>query len=175
MKIREAVLDDCKAIAQINVDTWRSAYRGLVPEEILNNLSIKEREGLILQFLKSEQKETFILVAEGTPGEIIGYTMGGPERFSNVEYKGEIYAIYISEEHQRKGVGKLLIKAAARRLQSLHINSMMVWVLAESPYRKFYQSIGGKELETKDEEMMGFKANITAYGWADIGQVAKSH
>ena len=48
--------------------------------------------------------------------EIIGFANGGPNRHSEYLYAGELYAIYILEEFQRRGMGKMLFCALASRL-----------------------------------------------------------
>lgn len=114
MRIREAVLSDVRAIAKVNVDTWRSAYQGLIPDVILDKMSYDNREELLKQFLEANEKKIFTYVAEDVYGMIIGYVMGGPKRFNNISYDGEIYAIYIFDKYQRKGIGRLLIREVAK-------------------------------------------------------------
>ncbi|HNH26830.1 MAG TPA: hypothetical protein PLR93_07410 [Anaerolineales bacterium] len=41
--IRKAVLKDASAIATVHVAAWKEAYRGIVADEVLNNLSIQRR------------------------------------------------------------------------------------------------------------------------------------
>ena len=44
MIIREATHSDIAAMSRVHVDTWRTTYRGIVPNELLANLSYKEHE-----------------------------------------------------------------------------------------------------------------------------------
>lgn len=44
MIIRNANLDDAEGIATVHVAYWQKIYRGIVPDSILDNLSINERE-----------------------------------------------------------------------------------------------------------------------------------
>lgn len=173
MRVRKAVLDDARAIAKINVDTWRSAYQGLIPDEILDKMSYDDREELVKQFLEADEKKIFTYVAEDISGLIAGYVMGGPERFNNPSYDGEIYAVYIQNEYQRRGIGRLLIREVAKSLQTENISSVIVWVLSNSPFKSFYKSIAGQELETKVKDLGGFQGEITAYGWQDISRLTE--
>src|SRR3954471_4189823 len=43
LAIREATLGDASAIARIHVETWRSAYRGIIPAAHLDSLSVEQR------------------------------------------------------------------------------------------------------------------------------------
>ncbi|NJK75848.1 MAG: GNAT family N-acetyltransferase, partial [Microcoleus sp. SU_5_6] len=39
MIVRAATIDDTPAIARVNADTWRTAYRNIIPADFLANLS----------------------------------------------------------------------------------------------------------------------------------------
>ena len=43
MIIRTAQIADAEGIAGVHVDAWRETYRGIVPDEILNQLSYERR------------------------------------------------------------------------------------------------------------------------------------
>lgn len=167
MIIREANISDALAIAKVNVDTWRTAYRGIVPDEHLAKLAYPDREKFVVDFLKKKDDKTFIFVAEKEPDQIVGYAAGGPERSGNALFQGEIYAIYIFQGYQHQGIGQLLIKEVVKKLNQVGINSMLIWVLAESPYRRFYEKLGGKQIELKNIEVDGFRADLIAYGWVN--------
>jgi len=42
--IRPATPEDARAIAEVHVASWRYAYRGLLPDDVLDRLSVEERE-----------------------------------------------------------------------------------------------------------------------------------
>jgi len=42
--LRAAVPADARAIAEIHVASWRSAYRGLLPDSLLDAMSVDELE-----------------------------------------------------------------------------------------------------------------------------------
>jgi len=42
MILREAGLADAPSIVRVHVDTWRTNYRGIVPEDTLTQLSYEE-------------------------------------------------------------------------------------------------------------------------------------
>ena len=44
--VREATVADSAGIARVRIETWRAAYRGLVPQEVLDRLSV-ERETIL--------------------------------------------------------------------------------------------------------------------------------
>ena len=116
VRIREAVQADAGAMARVHIDMWRTAYAGIVPAEHLAGLSYERREAVWVQILTRDQPAQCNFVAETVGGEIVGFAGGGPEREGDSTYKGELYAIYLLQEHQRRGIGRRLARAVARGL-----------------------------------------------------------
>ncbi|MFJ7661235.1 GNAT family N-acetyltransferase [Lysinibacillus sp. NPDC097162] len=91
-KIRKAIEPDAKAIAKVHVDSWRTTYANIVPDEYLINLSYENREQLWIKNISNDA----VFVAENNEGQIIGFSSGGKERSGKyIEFEGELYAIYL--------------------------------------------------------------------------------
>ena len=43
MQIRRAKLDDAPGIAKVHVESWRTTYKGIIPNDFLNNLSYEAK------------------------------------------------------------------------------------------------------------------------------------
>src|SRR5512142_1389502 len=41
--IRPATPEDAEGIARVHIETWRTTYRGLMPDSVLDNLSIEKQ------------------------------------------------------------------------------------------------------------------------------------
>jgi GNAT superfamily N-acetyltransferase len=174
MIIREITYNDVPAIAQIQVDTWRTTYKGIIPDEYLATLSYEKRESGWYQIISSAPENgDFIYVAENELGEIIGFANGGLERTGDSIYKGELKAIYILENSQRKGIGCRLVQSVALKMSQANINSMLVWVLADNPACRFYEKLGGKQIYSKQLERGGAMFTEVAYGWTDTTAIIK--
>jgi L-amino acid N-acyltransferase YncA len=166
MIVREASIADVPMIAQVHVDTWRSAYRGILPEHYLASLSYEKRENGWMQILKSAaQSSNFVYVAAEESGQIVGFASGGKERTGDALYKGELSAIYVLDTYQRRGIGLSLTRAVVDRLAIAGIRSMLVWVLKDNPSCRFYEAIGGQKVYEKQIERGGVMLNEVAYGW----------
>jgi len=165
MKIRSATIDDASSIARVTVDTWRSAYRGLIDQEYLDGLSYENREQGWREF---PFDNAFVYVAEDETGNIIGFAAAGPERENNPIYTGELYALYVYDNHQNQDIGSSLFNAVRQRFKKLGISSLLLWALSDSPYRRFYEREGGVTLKSKALNIDGLDYMITAYGWLDI-------
>ena len=138
MIVREVTHNDIPAIAKVHVDTWRTTYRGIVPDEHLANLSYERRASGWDEILNhAPENGYFTYVAEDESGEIIGFVSGGEERTGDPVYKGELMAIYILQNQQGKGIGRCLVQAVAKKLHLSGINSMLVWVLVDNPACQF--------------------------------------
>jgi L-amino acid N-acyltransferase YncA len=175
MIIREATHNDVPAIVRVHVDTWRTTYQGIVPDEYLANLSYERKANSWYQILSHTPEDGyFTYVVEGEPGEIVGFAGGGRERTGDSLYKGELMAIYIQQSHQGKGIGCCLVRAVAEKLHLLGINSMLVWVLVDNPACKFYAALGGKPVHEKELEIGGKSLTEVAYGWTDTGNLRRS-
>ncbi|MFZ3579733.1 GNAT family N-acetyltransferase [Virgibacillus sp. DJP39] len=110
-----------------------------------------------------------VYAAETNDGKIIGFSNGGTERSGKYpKYNGELYAIYILEAHQRKGIGKLLLEPIIENLKQKDILSMTALVLEENNSRSFYEFLGAKKIDTVEIEIFGKKLNELVYGWEDI-------
>lgn len=168
MVIREARLLDALAIARVHVDTWLSTYRGIVPEDYLARLDYSPRERSWGQMLSTAAEDNhFIYVIEDRAGQIVGFADGGQERTGDPVYKGELYAIYILDAYQLKGLGRRITLNVVARLFSVGFHSMLVWVLADNPACRFYEALGGQKVYEKQISLGGAMLKELAYGWKD--------
>ena len=167
--IRAANRADAGPIARVHVDSWRTTYEGVVPSEYLAGLSYRDRESMWNEALTTDKLAMSILVAETEGGDVVGFASAGPERDGNSTYKGELYAVYLLQEHQTLGLGRRLVSAVARRLLACGFNSMLLWVLEDNrPACRFYESLGGERVGRKTVAIGGADLEEVSYGWKDI-------
>ena len=171
-ELRAARVDDAEEIANVIVSAWRDTYRGLMPDELLDKLSVEERAARWKKRL-ADQNDPYhrVIVAESN-GSVVGFASYGNNLEDDPLYQGEIYALYILNEFRKQGLGRRLVSRAASALMELNIASLIIWVLSENPYRKFYERIGGKYLYEKPGLVGGVLLNKVAYGWEDLGSLA---
>jgi GNAT superfamily N-acetyltransferase len=174
VRIREAAQADANAIARVHVDTWRTAYRGLIAAAFLESLTYEAREKRWAAILGDPAygKKTFSFVAEDA-GAIVGFASGGPEREADPVHAGEIYAAYVLEAYHRRGVGRLLLASVGERFVRDGVSAVMVWVLAGNPACRFYEARGGVRLRTKMAEIGGASYEEIAYGWSDASRLTR--
>ncbi|WP_423798094.1 N-acetyltransferase family protein [Neobacillus sp. SAB-20_R2A] len=168
IKIRKADLTDTKGIAKVHVDSWKTTYANIVPDEYLNNLTYESREQIWINNIPNGG----VYVAENNEGKIVGFSSGGKERSGKYNgFDGELYAIYILKVYQGQGIGKALVKPIIDEIKGMGLNSMLVLVLKDNISRLFYEALGGKKIDAVEVLIAGKKLSELVYGWENIGEI----
>ncbi len=164
--IREAAPADAAGIARVHIESWRTTYPGIMPQEHLDDLSVAERTQTwqdILSRPNTDGSCTFVAEAEG--GEIVGFVHGGPERSGDPEYHAEIQTIYLLQSMQGLGLGRRLLTTAARRLSENGFPTLMLWTHVRNPARSFYERLGGAAVRWTQRTIRGIVYDDVGYGW----------
>ena len=176
MRIRTATADDASGIACVHVDTWRTAYRGILPADFLDALSYEARTQRWRDKLAQGGPQQFTLVAEDDGGEVVGFAGGGPERDGMPGYDGEIYAVYVLTQQQRRGIGRQLMAVSARHLMDQGFGAAMLWALeANGRARAFYEALGGQLIGRKTKDIADTPQIEVAYGWSDLALLVSAN
>jgi GNAT superfamily N-acetyltransferase len=166
--VRHAGVSDADSIASVHVKSWKTTYKGILPDSVLDSLS-EEKRGQYWRTILTESRDTpLVLVGCDETGKVVGFACGGHERTREVNADGELYAIYLLENVQRGGLGSALVQRLAIELRSLSFHSMAVWVLSVNPARKFYEAVGGKLTAEKQIEIGSELFQEVAYVWDDL-------
>jgi ribosomal protein S18 acetylase RimI-like enzyme len=134
--IRAAGPADAEAIAAVWVRSWQTAYRGLVPDAVLDALSLDARRALWRDRLSRGEPA---LVAERA-GAVAGYCrVLSPSRDDDAgEGVAEIAGLYVVP--RRRGLGSALLRAA---LEPLRGRQVTLWVFRENhAAQAFYARFG---------------------------------
>ncbi len=169
MQIRAAQLEDAAAIARVHVDSWRAAYRDILPASFLDALSYEAREQRWREWWTQADPQRWLFVAEDDAGRIIGFAAGGPERDGIAGYGGEVYAIYLAPETFHRGIGRRLMAVCADKLIDQGFSAGLVWALEDNrSARAFYEALGGQLMGAKPVTIGGTPLTEVAYGWPDL-------
>lgn len=166
--IREARSADSSGIARVQVDSYRTAYAGILPPPYLAHFTYEEQTQDWRDLLADADHDPLI-VAENDAGDIVGYALGRTAD-DVVGYACELVALHVRRDHQRQGVGRQLIGAMAERLRAAGCNSLMLWVLADNQNaRTVYEQLGGQLVGEKRFQIEEFDFDVreVAYGWRD--------
>ena len=132
--------EDAYVIAKLHVATWQAAYRGLLPDDYLDSLSINARVRSWTQRLRTGSR---VLLAE-REARLVGFVSYGSSRDEDAaEEVGELYAIYVQPQAWGTGVGRALHDAAVGSLSAGGLEAATLWVLdSNERARGFYAGQG---------------------------------
>ena len=170
--IRPAEIDDAPAIARVHVATWRTAYRGLLPDDFLASL---DEAGYTERWRRTlSESSSHVYVAEAAEG-LVGFASGGRERAGEDGYEGELYAIYVLDEAQGRGHGRRLVQAVAGGLREMGLDDMIVWVLRDNKAaRRFYERLGGVYVRVQPITIGSALLQEVSYGWKSLDAILRA-
>jgi ribosomal protein S18 acetylase RimI-like enzyme len=163
--IRSAKPADAGAIARLDVDTWRSAYAGVLSSSYLVGLSERRREAGWRGLIAHEPRD--VRVAADGAGRVLGFGSCGPCR-GDRRFAGEVFTLYVDPDWQNRGIGRRLLLALFRRLVASGCGSAIIWVLRDNQSRFFYERLGGRQAAKKTLNVGGAWIEALAYGWPDL-------
>ena len=104
--LRPARRGDAASVAEVHVQAWREAYRGMIPDEILASLSVAQRAEAWATILEDASDLTFLACGGG--GEVLAFINLGPYRDGDLADGGlvELRALYVRPGHWRAGIGQ---------------------------------------------------------------------
>ncbi|PEU81594.1 GNAT family N-acetyltransferase [Bacillus anthracis] len=164
--IRRAIKDDIPCIAKVHADSWKTTYKGIFPDEFLENITYEKREKQWENIFQQEDNHQFRFVAETLDGTIIGFIDGGVERTGTYNCDGELYAIYLLQEYQGMKIGQKLFQALLLECINNEMQSLLVWVVTNNPSKKFYEKFNPEKIDTKFLERV--QVEETAYCWREL-------
>jgi ribosomal protein S18 acetylase RimI-like enzyme len=144
--IRWATLEDARAIAAVHIASWRAAYRGLMPDRTLDELTVEGRQRDWQEWLAEEGERRQTLVAE-RDGKIEAFcTLEMPSREEDEpEGVAGIPALYAHPDAFGRGAGPALMDAAIEAMRERGYRESILWVLEGNRRAEaFYERRGWK-------------------------------
>lgn len=139
--IRKASKIDAQYIVEINIDCWKTAYKGIFPDELLNNLELKKDESII----KCQNNIEEYIVYE-LNSKIVGFLRYGLNKKDYSNEYGEIYAIYVDNCYQGNGIGIELINYVNNILKE-NYKYVLVSTLISNKANDFYKKVGFEKID----------------------------
>lgn len=134
--IRKALPEDAYDYAMCGISCWQSAYKGIVPDEYLDNMPTGIEQRI------EDFRESF-----ANPGDIQSYCVMYADKmigFLVIDIaNANIWAIYLIEDFWGKGYGKNILDFAVNELKYIGHKKIYLWVLEENNRaRRFYEKHG---------------------------------
>jgi GNAT superfamily N-acetyltransferase len=162
--IRPAQLADAEGIARAHTASWRSSYRGILPEAVLARIDVDQRTASWRRVLQDSSVLTLVAY-DVTHNDIVGFCDAGPSR-GNSGYAAEVYRIYIEHHAKRHGLGREMFEQVTDWLRAHGQRSLIIWVLDDNHHaRRFYEAMGGRPAGRMASTVSGFPVVELAYVW----------
>ncbi|MDI1459407.1 GNAT family N-acetyltransferase [Catellatospora sp. KI3] len=133
--VRAETVADCAAVAALHIESWRAAYAGIVPDQVLAALDVEQRTRERAERLGNPDSPFTNLIALDA-GEPVGWVCFGPYREEGrrldgklAHQVGEILALYVRSDRWGTGVADRLVEAA---LAGLPQPEVRLWALTEN-------------------------------------------
>jgi ribosomal protein S18 acetylase RimI-like enzyme len=156
LEIRPAEPGDARALARVHVRAWQAAYRGLIPDAVLDTLSVDGREQRWREILDGPPGARTIVATSG--GDIAGFcSVVAPARDDDLPPgAAEVAAIYVDPARWRAGVGRALLDAALDTLRADGAGTVVLWLLEGNDRALgFYEACGFRADGTAKTEPVG--------------------
>jgi len=144
-RIRDARVEDARGITEIHVRGWQSAYRGILPQALLDALDVEERTASRREaLLEPRWPDTANWVIE-VAGRIVGWASSGRARNEDLDEVmcRELYAIYLDPDEIGNGHGRALMERALEDACARGCTEMTMWVLVGNERaQRFYRAAG---------------------------------
>ena len=165
---RKAVFDDLPRVADVHVRSWQGSFRGIAPDEFLDGMVIESRTERLRERFDRDNYTMFI--AEHRDGEIAGFIDFGPPVL-NTGSDVQIYSFYFLVPFQGLGLGRKLFEHCAAAIRANGHRSLCLDSLEASPYRRFYEKMGGKVIGKDFHKLAEENFDTVIYGWDDLSTI----
>ena len=138
--IRVMELADIPRVAEIHVFGWRTAFRGIVSDEILfGRMSVARSMKRFEGALGGEYGETYVF----DDGLIKAFITIGVCRDDDKPNAFELGGIYVEPLMKRQGIGKALVGFCEKVATGRGYKELCLWVLeGNTESRRFYEKMG---------------------------------
>ena len=144
LTVRWATVDDARSIAAVHIASWRAAYRGLMPDDVLDGLTLDSRERDWRGWLAEGGEREFTLVAErdGTIEAFCTLELPSSETDEADDVAG-IPALYAHPDAFGKGAGAALMEAAVEAARERGFREAILWMLEDNERAGAFYDRGG--------------------------------
>ena len=137
--VRPARVEDVSDMARVIVGSWQETYRGLMPDEVLDDPGfVAARERFWTAALVDERYRANRVAVAERDGAVIGVAMAGPPEHPEPGWRLHLYVLYVLAAHHGTGAGAALLDAVVHPGESAAL-----WVADPNPRAQaFYRKHG---------------------------------
>lgn len=172
--VRRAAAGDAPGIAQVRIASWRTTYRGMIPDAYLDGMQLEASIALWDRVLTAGPNTTSVFVVEHAM-EIVGFACGTILKEPKHGFNAELAAVYLRRDFQRFGLGRRLVGSVADAQHAHGATGLLTWVIAGNKgARAFYEGLGGELFVEQPFQWDGLDLVEAGYGWRDLCMLASA-
>lgn len=148
---RPATVDDADEIGALHVAAWQSAYRGLLPDAVLDGLVLAEWQDRRRTHLADPLPGSLNRVVE-QDGEVVGWCAIGPAREPHAsDGAWELYAMYLHPRVFGAGAGWPLMRWCLEAFDRSGAPELVLRVLRDNDRARNFYARAGFEPDARAE------------------------
>jgi GNAT superfamily N-acetyltransferase len=158
--------DDAPAIAALHAESWRFAYRGAYSDEYLDGPVYEDRARVWQERMSSPPRNQHVILAEDGDTLVVCAYGADDERWGTL-----VDNLHVRPDRHGQGISKQLLASVASWCRAEYVGAgLYLWVLEQnSRARRFYESLGAKDVETKSSAPPGGGATSAhCYVWSFV-------
>lgn len=145
MNARSATPGDAPAIARVHVASWNAAYRGVIADAALDELTEERLEPEWRDEIEGRASSRIEVAVVETDDAVAGYSRYGPARDDDLDPSAdaEIYGFYLHPEVWGRGAGRALMEHVKDELCRRGFRTAVLWVVqVNERAQAFYRALG---------------------------------
>ena len=174
IRYRLARPSDVDAISKLHADSWRSAYRGMLPDAFLDHDVFADRAELWRKrFGADGEQDVSLTVVADLGGELLGFAHSLVDE--DPEWGTLLDNLHVRPDLKRTGVGTRLVAETAAWLEpNAAAPKLFLWVLeANTPARRFYDALEGQVVGRGVSNEGGASVASLRYFWPQLDALSR--
>ena len=139
--IRKARKEDAISIVYINITSWKETYKNIFPKSFLDKLNPYDEESI--QKCINKINEYIVYTKDN---QVLGFARYGKNKKAYADDYGEIYALYVDNNHHGEKIGSKLVKNIIKRTKNKY-KYLLISTIKDNTANEFYKKIGGKIID----------------------------
>ncbi|MBI4624550.1 MAG: GNAT family N-acetyltransferase [Verrucomicrobia bacterium] len=150
---RAATVADAVAMAEVHVASWRAAYKGILPDNLLDGLSIESRRQMWRSCMEEKKCRCFVWLIDG---EVAAFAAIGPARDDDLRDSNalELYAIHFRPGWCGLGLGTIFWQEIEKEIEG---NTVVLWVLEQNARARRFYGKNGFTLEEDKKKLFAWQ------------------
>lgn len=164
MIIRKANDSDIESIANLYIGNWKTTYKGLLPDELLSSLKLRDGIQKWQEYLKKERHMIFVAYEDE---KFFGFSACKDD--DEIESCLYLDSLHVSEASRGKGIGTKLINTVGFYAYGQGYKSMSICIVKGNSNAKIlYEKLGAKHYKDFIDYFGSTKSNSEKLIWDNL-------